>query len=128
MKTLCVIGVVLLLLAALAAAGNPLEHDGNELLAVCRDAVRIRDAGGHGSAQAGYNAGYCDALVESMPQMYVASFCLPQAGIGTSQAVRIIVRYLESHPERLHLNQKDLLIEAFRDAFPCPPAPQPAPK
>ena len=49
-------------------------------------------------------------------------FCLPQDGIRVSQGMRIVVHYLETHPERLHLHQRVLFIEAFRHAFPCTPA------
>ncbi len=49
-------------------------------------------------------------------------FCLPEQGIRVIQGMRIIVHYLETHPERLHLDQRVLVIEAIRDAFPCAPA------
>jgi hypothetical protein len=71
-------------------------------------------------------------LVDGMLDMHAAYtsegrlptllFCLPQEGIRVSQGMRIVVHYLETHPERLHLHQRVLVIEALRDAFPCGPA------
>jgi len=54
-------------------------------------------------------------------------FCLPWRApwrhvITEAQGVRIIVHYLQAHPERLYLPEHILVIEALRDAFPCPPA------
>ena len=135
MKTLCGIAVVALLLLVVPgaqAARVPHEHDGNTLLEVCRDSIRLDDAGSRGSAQVIYNSGYCEGLIDSMLDMHAAYtevsllprpfFCLPKEGIRVQQGVRVVVHYLDTHPERLQLKQRNLLIEAFRNAFPCAPA------
>jgi len=134
MKTLCRIGVLGLLLAVpcAQATSDPHEYDGNKVLELCRDSIRGSDAGGRVSAQVAYNSGYCDGVVDGMLDMHAAYtdagllpspfFCLPKEGIRVQQGMRVVVRYLETHPERLHLKQRNLLIEAFRDAFPCVPA------
>jgi hypothetical protein len=84
---------------------------------------------GKGSVAVADNAFHCAGYVDGMLAMHAAYnnrsllpsplFCLPHEGIRVSQGIRIIVRYLQSHPERLHLLGSDLAIEAFRDAFPC---------
>jgi hypothetical protein len=133
MKTLYGIAVVGLVLLGPAghwaeAARDPHDYDGNKLLELCRDAIRVDDAGGRGSAQVTYNAGYCTGVVDGMLDMHAEYtdeslllshiFCLPKEGIRVLQGVRVVVHYLETHPERLHLKQRNLLIEAF----PCAPA------
>jgi Rap1a immunity proteins len=44
--------------------------------------------------------------------------CLPD-GTGSEQAIRIVVKYLNSHPEKLHKDAHILVVEALREAFPC---------
>ena len=48
----------------------------------------------------------------------VTGFCLPPE-VSPEQTVAVFVRYLETHPERLHLPATPLLKDAFSDAFPC---------
>jgi len=45
-------------------------------------------------------------------------FCIPY-GMQNEQVARIYVKYREQHPEKLHLNAFSLLIECFKNAFPC---------
>jgi hypothetical protein len=47
--------------------------------------------------------------------------CLPD-GVSYDQIVRVVVKYLQSHPERLHRRGKGLAVEALSAAFPCPKA------
>jgi hypothetical protein len=42
-------------------------------------------------------------------------------GVTTEQAMRVVISYIEARPQRLHEPFIDLAIEAFRDAWPCPP-------
>jgi len=50
------------------------------------------------------------------------AFCVPDEGIRPQQAARIIVRYLQQHPQTLHYPGYFLAVQAFREAFPCAPA------
>ena len=45
-------------------------------------------------------------------------FCLPD-GVSPNQAVRVIVKWLEDHPARLHEAAIVLALDALRDNFPC---------
>jgi len=137
MKTLCGIAVVVLgLWGAVApcpeAVVNPNVGDGNSLLRECSDGVQMFETGGKGSVAVADNAFHCAGYVDGILAMHAAYlnrslllsplFCLPPEGIRVGQGIRIIVHYLQSHPERLHLPEVVLAIEAFRDAFPCAPA------
>jgi hypothetical protein len=44
--------------------------------------------------------------------------CAP-ATSDVRQLARIIVNYIEAHPERLHEDLRWLTLEAFHDAWPC---------
>lgn len=45
-------------------------------------------------------------------------FCAPTTGTVT-QAVRVVVKYLDDHPERLHDHFDILAVEGLRNAWPC---------
>ena len=79
-----------------------------------------------------YHSGYCIGFVSGVLDMHAAWFgvsgsnlprlwCFPGQKILLIQAMRIVLNYLETHPERLHIGQMQLVLEAIRDAFPCPP-------
>lgn len=46
--------------------------------------------------------------------------CLPD-GIGNEQFIRILLKYLDQHPEKLHLPAAQLVYDAMQDVFPCKP-------
>ena len=46
-------------------------------------------------------------------------FCLPEGGAEFNQTVRLVVSYLEAHPEDLHYRADSAVQLAFKDAFPC---------
>lgn len=48
----------------------------------------------------------------------LAIYCLPDRA-STPQTVRVVVNYLERHPEKLHMDPATLVAIALQDAFPC---------
>jgi hypothetical protein len=50
-----------------------------------------------------------------LPKMY----CLPKGGIVIGQAVRVTVKWLHDHPEKLHFAGDILVGMAMKDSFPC---------
>jgi len=47
-------------------------------------------------------------------------FCLPD-GVNPNQTVRVIAKWLEDHPARLHEGAIELVLSALKDNFPCKP-------
>jgi hypothetical protein len=45
-------------------------------------------------------------------------YCVPN-GVTLGQMVKVVVNYLEKHPENLHLNAEDEILSAIRSAWPC---------
>jgi hypothetical protein len=45
--------------------------------------------------------------------------CLPEAGIEIQQAIRIVLSYLELHPERLEQPRRLAVSSALAEVFPC---------
>lgn len=46
-------------------------------------------------------------------------FCTPQ-DMTVEQSIRIVVSYMDKHPNRLNENFKDTAADALQDAWPCP--------
>ncbi len=55
----------------------------------------------------------------------------PPEGVTYEQLLRVVRKFLQDHPERLHENRTGLVVAALRTAFPCPgqtpQAPPPTP-
>jgi hypothetical protein len=47
-----------------------------------------------------------------------ALFCTP-TGVTTDQALRVVLAYIDKHPERQHERFVQLALEALADAWPC---------
>jgi len=87
------------------------------------------DGTSNSSSKDMFGAGYCVGLVQGIKEtsrVYKATgrsdaplMCLPQAGLQNGQAVRVVVRYLNDHPQNLHDDETLLATAALRDAFPC---------
>ncbi len=44
--------------------------------------------------------------------------CIPATSTAR-QLARVVVKYIEAHPERMHEDFKQLAVEAFHYAWPC---------
>ncbi|MGM4999241.1 Rap1a/Tai family immunity protein [Tardiphaga sp. 538_B7_N1_4] len=110
------------LTASLVALASPAwsqedTDSGNYLLPHCKHAI---DTG-----RQSYDAwdGKCNGIVstimfygQNLPQR--AQVCFPK-GSTLGQAMRIVIRYLETHPENLHLDLRNLAATALHEVWPC---------
>lgn len=102
------------------------KSDGNQLLKQCTQSVRVLDGDTLDSGQdiesmycIGYMKGFLDAHGFIGALSKIQLFCIPEGGIQTGQAIRIIVKWLKDHPERLHHEAGMLTLAALGRAFPC---------
>ena len=51
-------------------------------------------------------------------QQRLMMYCKPEE-VTLGQGVRVVVKYLENHPEQLHVESIPLIALAFSEAFPC---------
>ena len=100
--------VALVLLGATSSA----MADGIDDLAGCKAATG-RDAG---ARDAGFCMGIVEGLMWSLPGWGVV--CLPK-GVTTGQGLKVLVKYLDDHPEELHERTAELAFRAFVKAWPC---------
>ena len=104
---------------------NVRAETGNQLLQRCEAATAIlakksTDANFWDGA---FCLGYIWGIAESSAVFDVADnkfimFCSP-AGSTSGQAQKIVVKYLEDHPEELHKEAAVLVAKALQRAFPC---------
>ncbi|MFL6437689.1 MAG: Rap1a/Tai family immunity protein [Terriglobales bacterium] len=92
--------------------------DGNRLLQQCDEESRAF-CSGYVAAAMDSNNTFLNSMQATMKQHVSPMYCLPKDGIDLGQAVRIIVKWLHNHPEKLHLRGDTLVWESLRDAFPC---------
>jgi len=113
--------LVLVFLGCIACSRPARAHtNGNDLRDYCGAALDKQN-------QAGARAGLCVGFLDAYRQLAVmlpASanlklLCLPD-GIGQEQLIRVLIKYLDQHPEKLHLPAAQLVYDATNDAFPCP--------
>ncbi len=87
---------------------------GNELLGYCEN-------------EGVYSQGLCDGFIDGAGDgfqsyaLYIGRrlpFCYPE-GATVGQVRRVIVKYLEEHPQDLHYSAADSAFIALGDAFPC---------
>jgi len=101
--------------------------DGNKLLKQCKAAVDFSERSQTMSDSEIIDAALCSGFMQGITQtnlvyQYGPSkplFCLPEDGIANLQASRIVLKWLQEHPERLHEGETLLAITAFKQAFPC---------
>ena len=60
--------------------------------------------------------GFVEGLMWSLPGWGVV--CLPK-GVTTEQGLKVLVKYMEDHPEELHDRTAELAFRAFVKAWPC---------
>lgn len=123
---------ILVLAQPSVAQENKVEQDGNWLLKHCIQAVRSLDGDsldGTKGMRSMYCLGYISGFVSSHTLTVLITetsplFCapkggFPRGGLQTGQSVRIVVKWLNDHPENLHLDGGMLTLMALRTAFPC---------
>lgn len=103
------------------------DIDGNALLRACRLVVTAQD-GGRVPTNQEVEFGYCLGLIEGVRSTMVMhnnqlpdgyKTCFPSTGITNGQAARIVVKYLDNHPEMLNKDSTFPTLYAYRFAYPC---------
>jgi hypothetical protein len=70
-----------------------------------------------------YGAGLCTGIVEglmwSLPVAANKLLCKPK-GVTLEQSLKVLVKYMDDHPEELQERTEQLATSAFIKAWPCP--------
>lgn len=89
--------------------------DGNDLRNNC-DAVLKGESGARAGLCAGFMDGYRQ-LASMLPDQKL--LCLPSEGVKMEQFIKVVIKYLDQHPEKLHLPAAQLIYDSTNEAFPC---------
>jgi len=107
--------VVIFLTGIACAQSAPKRYtDGNDLRDECGAAV----AGQLGTYQSGHCLGFIEGYLQVAPIPNLPTHCIP-AGVTYEQLTKVVVKYLDQHPEKLHLAAVLLISQATHYAFPC---------
>lgn len=123
--------IAVLVMTATVFGQQPRGRTGNDLLRQCNEMMKILDNSnpppGVDAGEAMYCVGYVGGAADFATVGEVwnrvhdykdAPFCVPvEAERG--QLVRVVVRYMNDHPEELHKDKVVLVMGAFSAAFPC---------
>jgi hypothetical protein len=67
--------------------------------------------------EVGLRMGIVEATMTNLPLRAVPT-CLPQ-GVTTGQALKVLVKYMDDHPEQLHEKTAWVAAKALHEAWPC---------
>jgi len=135
--------LVLALACQFVASGASADNDGKDLLQQCRKAIRLGELATNSGEQGPKfsdidtaDAFICLAFIGGLRDGELLGevaalggsrspgrvICVPQQ-VDTDQLARVVVKYLEANPARLHERNSVLAFSALREAFPCPARP-----
>jgi hypothetical protein len=107
-------------------SSSPAKETGNDILEACTEAMKSGN-----EPQDHWKSGFCWGYINGLTAMEdFAQFLIKQDKFASfpfcfqremtyGQMVRVVVSYLEEHPETLHRPAAFLVLEAFTEAFPC---------
>jgi len=99
----------------------------SKLIPHCRIELADMDANRHSTGDA-FQQGLCEGVVVTTiyhlfsPPHVTAVIC-PPANVVNNQALRVLVRYADAHPQELNDDVRTLAIRAFKQAWPCAKKP-----
>jgi Rap1a immunity proteins len=106
--------------SAATAQKVPFENSATALFQGCKAATQNEKL----DPQAATVASYCNGVIYALASVSdllsnpMKRSCVP--AISTEQPMRIVVKFLDDHPERLHENFVQLALEVFHRTWPCP--------
>lgn len=125
----------MLLLTLMIFNNSVVYADGNSLIRSCSSAVKLLN-GLPGIEEEHVGMAFCVGFVRGVSETMVINgnslspskiqrigICNPDKRsypIPSDQGVRVVLKYLENHPEKLGEDDIVLVIRALQKAFPCP--------
>ena len=105
---------------AAAQPTNPNDHSANAVYAGCKAFASGQKVAEPQMAMIGnYCAGMLHALT-GITEYLTGGWhsCIPNSS-NAAQSARVVVKFLDEHPERMHEDFRALALEAFHQAWPC---------
>lgn len=114
MRTIVCSALMALVITASEAAEVDKSETANTWLPYCKSYVEQE----LGPPAKILSMGVCAGIVMGIS---FAEECKAPDGVTFGQEVRIVVRYIEARPKRMHESFYQLAYEALREAWPCRP-------
>jgi hypothetical protein len=112
-----VLGFFFLALFAVPAKSQAEQTTGNYLLVSCQLSIRGMEGANFNNQAEAWKDGNCIGLVRGVYSALPTACAAPNVTAG--QMIRVVVKYLQDHPEKLNLRDVDLIRLALEAAFPC---------
>jgi hypothetical protein len=124
MKKIRLILLALLLVSPMAK--NVHGYTGNDMQKYCKAEIYSQDNQKYKDMQGTVDGSMCLAYLTGVQETHDSFsqdlmkkvFCIPN-GVSTAQKIRVVLKYMELHPEKLHISAEYHVIKAFMEAFPC---------
>ena len=101
-------------LAMPASTQSDAQSSANEMLSGCKGLIGDKTPPLREALRQGRCAGYVAGLVYARSVF----LCVPE-GATPEQGVRVVIKYIEARPERMHEPFGKLALEALEEAWPC---------
>ncbi len=116
-----VIGAILIVTCVFADSARAQALSGDQLLFM----LKGESSSSYQTNVNRYRAmGYIQGLLDSYtvfstrdPSLNI--YCMPLKGVSSSQARKVIIKWLEEHPQRLNGQARILVFHALLEAYPC---------
>jgi hypothetical protein len=119
---LCILALVMALTVPALAQSDPSANT-NNMLPHCRNWIDRVPTKPADTALAGICAGTVGAALHYSTHLEAAYKSCPPKGVTNGQAIEVVVRYLEAHPEVWDQDFRMLTLSALRATWPCPRSP-----
>ena len=113
-----IIGLFVLMFVGCATCSPQDVSIGNWLLTSCQLSIKSLEA--EHVSDSPYEAmrdGYCTGLVQGIAD--TSPHVCPGEHVTNGQTIRVVLKYLQDHPEVLNRKSSRLAEEALSKAFPC---------
>ena len=88
------------------------------LIGSCQISIRsMEDKSYHENTFDAWRDGYCSGIVQGVSN--ASPHVCPDAEVTVGQEKRVVLKFLQDHPEELHLDNAELIERALARAFPC---------
>lgn len=122
-------GLILTALYSTVTQAAPITSTGEDLYRNCKEAVKVSESNTIPPGTNMLRVGLCLGLIEGVKNS-IAVFqtalppdktqvCWRESGMSNSQGAKIIIKYLDDHPNQLGENQTAVTMFALKEAFPC---------
>src|ERR1700694_821959 len=98
-----ILAAVALMLFAIPARAEVNTSDGNYLLGSCQIVIRnVDNPDNHQDKYEAWRDGYCRGIVRGVSA--ASSLICPQDGVTSGQEIRVVLKFLQDHPEKLNMD------------------------